>query len=57
MQSPIDKNKQVKYILETLSEMGFDLIYSLITTLQKSNSLHSNESCQITLVLLANKEN
>ena len=33
------------------------MTYSLITTLLRSNSLQSEESCQIVFVLLANEEN
>ncbi len=57
-EAPINKNaNREEHILETLCESGFDSIYSLITTLLRSNSLDSEESCQIVLALLANEEN
>ncbi len=48
---------RAEHALETLRKSGFDSIYSLITTILRSNSLGSEESCQITLALLANEEN
>lgn len=53
----IYKNDCIKYILETLHKSGFDLIYSLIITLLRSNGLGSKENCKIALMLIANKEN
>ncbi len=54
----IHKNaNRIEHILETLHKSSFNLIYSLITTLLRSNSLDSEESCQIVLILLANEEN
>ncbi len=57
-EAPINENANcAEYALETLCESGFDSIYSLITTLLRSNSLGNEESCQIALALLANEEN
>ncbi len=54
---PIYKNaNRAEHALETLRELGFDAIYSLITTLLRSNGLGSEESCQIALALLTNEE-
>lgn len=53
----IDKNEHAEHALEILCKVGFNSIYSLITTLLRSNSLRSEESCQIALALLVNKEN
>lgn len=57
LQLPIYKNDCIKYILKTLYKLGFDLIYSLITTLLWSNNLGSKESYYIAFILLANKKN
>ncbi len=46
-----------EHVLETLHKSDFDSIYSLITTLLRSNSLSSEEGCQIALAFLTNKEN
>ncbi len=57
-EAPINKNaNRAEYALETLHKSGFNSIYFLITTLLRSNSLGSEESCQIVLALLANEEN
>lgn len=52
----MDKNEQIEHVLEILCKIGFHSIYSLITTLPRFNSLHSKESCQITLAFLGNKK-
>ena len=57
-EAPINENaNRAEHALETLRKSDFDSIYSLITTLLRSNSLGSEESCQIALALLANEEN
>ena len=53
----IYKKDCIEHALETLRKLGFNSIYSLITTLLRSNSLDSKESYQIALTFLANKEN
>lgn len=53
----IDENDYIEYILEKLCESGFNSVYSLIIISLKFNILGSEESCQITLALLINKEN
>lgn len=53
----INKNKQVEQILKILCKIGFDLIYSLITILLKSNSLYNRESYQIVIIFFVNEKN
>lgn len=53
----IYKNSCVEYALETLYKSNFVSIYSLITTLLRSNSLDSKKCYQITHLFFANKKN
>ena len=53
----INKNKRAKHRLKILCKMGFNSIYSFITTLLRSNSFCNEENCQIVLVLFENKKN
>ena len=53
----IYKNDYAEHGLETLCKLDFDLIYSLITILLRSNNLGSKENCQIALAFLTHKEN
>lgn len=52
----ININEYVKHILEILYKLDFNLIYLFITSLLRSNNLHSNKSYHIALALLANEE-
>lgn len=57
LESSIYENNCEKYTLETLYKSGFDLIYSLITTLLRFDNLKNKKSCQIAYAFFTNKEN